>query len=211
MAVKTLAQRQNTIVICTIHQPNWQTFRLFDTVLLLAKGRTMYRGPIGRSKCSTMTSLNFTAELLPGYLDKLGYPVGEHVNPADAAISLVNTDFDHPQNAADFQESKLEAGDGLLENLADKWIQHEQNSGSSLVNSISTSEIEGPLKSVKHEAKKASFMQIIKRDIYRTGVLIGRNFTNYRRNLLAYGIRVGMYSECSAYPNLHSGDQPLIN
>ena len=36
------------IVIASIHQPNWNTFALFDKVLLLAQGRTMYFGPVSK-------------------------------------------------------------------------------------------------------------------------------------------------------------------
>jgi ABC-type multidrug transport system ATPase subunit len=42
-AVRNLAN-QNRTVICTIHQPSQQTFDLFDTLLLLAKGRVIYFG-----------------------------------------------------------------------------------------------------------------------------------------------------------------------
>lgn len=46
--VRNFATRHNVIVIASIHQPNWETFALFDKLLLLAQGRTMYYGPIGK-------------------------------------------------------------------------------------------------------------------------------------------------------------------
>ena len=53
--VKNFAQRHEVIVIATIHQPNWETFSLFDKLLLLAQGRTMFFGATGdyllKSKC----------------------------------------------------------------------------------------------------------------------------------------------------------------
>jgi ABC-type multidrug transport system ATPase subunit len=48
-AVKRLAVETNTICIATIHQPNYETFALFDSLLLLAGGRVMYNGPTGTS------------------------------------------------------------------------------------------------------------------------------------------------------------------
>jgi ABC-type multidrug transport system ATPase subunit len=44
-AVRNLAN-QNRTVICTIHQPSHATFELFDTLLLLAKGRVIYFGNV---------------------------------------------------------------------------------------------------------------------------------------------------------------------
>lgn len=45
--VKCLAKDTDTMVIATIHQPNYEVFSLFDYLLLLAGGRTMYNGLAG--------------------------------------------------------------------------------------------------------------------------------------------------------------------
>ena len=45
--VRRLAKEQNVLVVCTIHQPNFDTFSLFDRLLLLAGGQVMYDGPTG--------------------------------------------------------------------------------------------------------------------------------------------------------------------
>jgi ABC-type multidrug transport system ATPase subunit len=47
-AVRNLAN-QNRTIICTIHQPSHQTFELFDTLLLLARGRVIYFGAANES------------------------------------------------------------------------------------------------------------------------------------------------------------------
>ena len=44
-----LARRKGTVVICTIHQPNSLITSLFDDLLLLAKGRCVYFGPMGKA------------------------------------------------------------------------------------------------------------------------------------------------------------------
>jgi ABC-type multidrug transport system ATPase subunit len=48
LAVRNIAGRHGIIVIASIHQPNWETYALFDKLLLLARGRTMYLGPTGK-------------------------------------------------------------------------------------------------------------------------------------------------------------------
>lgn len=47
-SVKRLAEETDTICIATIHQPNYETFALFDQLLLLAAGRVMYNGASGQ-------------------------------------------------------------------------------------------------------------------------------------------------------------------
>ena len=46
--MKRVAEQLGMIVIASIHQPNWESFALFDKLLLLAQGRTAYFGPIGK-------------------------------------------------------------------------------------------------------------------------------------------------------------------
>src|SRR3954470_877532 len=45
-SIRTLAQRENLIVIATIHQPNWGTLSQFDNILLLSEGQTCYEGKV---------------------------------------------------------------------------------------------------------------------------------------------------------------------
>lgn len=63
MPVKSLAVKHGIIVIATIHQPNWETAALFDELLLLGQGKTMYFGPMGAfsTRCKTpMLTCRFT-------------------------------------------------------------------------------------------------------------------------------------------------------
>jgi ABC-type multidrug transport system ATPase subunit len=46
-SIKNIARQDGTIVICTIHQPNYETFKLFDKVLILADGKSIYSGNVG--------------------------------------------------------------------------------------------------------------------------------------------------------------------
>ncbi|OJD36675.1 abc transporter [Diplodia corticola] len=99
--VRNIAKENNLIVITSIHQPSTQTFNLFDKVLLLSQGKTVYNGPI-----STMNN----------YLAALGYPIPMYTNPAEFIIDLVNTDF-----ASD--SCKAEA---RLRDLQEKWTNSEE-------------------------------------------------------------------------------------
>ena len=52
--VKSLTQGANSITVCaTIHSPSAYTFRLFDRLLILLRGRSVYFGTVGtfRTTC----------------------------------------------------------------------------------------------------------------------------------------------------------------
>eukprot|EP01116_Phalansterium_solitarium_P017564 TRINITY_DN4362_c0_g1_i1.p1 TRINITY_DN4362_c0_g1~~TRINITY_DN4362_c0_g1_i1.p1 ORF type:complete len:619 (-),score=110.30 TRINITY_DN4362_c0_g1_i1:266-2122(-) len=70
--------RKNRTVICTIHQPRSDIFRLFDSVMLLSQGELAYFGP--------------SAELVP-YFAECGYKCPLYSNPADFALDLVTVDY----------------------------------------------------------------------------------------------------------------------
>ena len=66
--------RLGKTVVCTIHQPSSQIFTRFDSLLLLAEGRTAYLGPAVRTK-------QFFADL--------GFPCPQDYNPADHFVSVL--------------------------------------------------------------------------------------------------------------------------
>lgn len=55
-ALKTLAESGSCTVICTIHQPQQKIFALFDSLILLKKGKLIYLG-------SCMKSIDFLASV----------------------------------------------------------------------------------------------------------------------------------------------------
>ena len=69
----TLAKNYNRTVIFTIHQPRSNIVALFDYLVLLAKGRTVYSGPY--SNCQN-------------YFDRLGYACPPGFNIADYLVDL---------------------------------------------------------------------------------------------------------------------------
>eukprot|EP01135_Chromosphaera_perkinsii_P012333 Nk52_evm1s2640 gene=Nk52_evmTU1s2640 len=64
-------------VVCTIHQPSTDIYNLFDRLLLLVAGQTVYLGP---------------ADEACGYYEGLGYTRPENSNPADFIVAVVSGD-----------------------------------------------------------------------------------------------------------------------
>jgi ABC-type multidrug transport system ATPase subunit len=68
-----VGQPQRT-VICTVHQPSSDLFRLFDKLLVLADGRVAYFGP---------------AASVGAHFAQLGFPMAPHTNPADHLMAVL--------------------------------------------------------------------------------------------------------------------------
>ncbi|EKG12826.1 ABC transporter-like protein [Macrophomina phaseolina MS6] len=98
--VRNIAKENNLLIIASIHQPSTATFDLFDKLLLLSQGKTVYNGPV--------TEANH-------YFTSLGHPIPMYTNPAEFIIDLVNTDFAQDRTKADQQ----------LKGLQDQWIGSE--------------------------------------------------------------------------------------
>jgi len=60
--------KKGKIVLCVIHQPSSDTFKIFTNLYLLAKGRVAYSGKVDQ---------------VVEYFSKLGYPCPSNFNPAD--------------------------------------------------------------------------------------------------------------------------------
>ncbi|ORY79730.1 P-loop containing nucleoside triphosphate hydrolase protein [Leucosporidium creatinivorum] len=162
-SLKRLAAETNTIVIATIHQPAWETFALFDNLLLLAQGQIMYNGP-------TLT--------IDDYLQALGHPTPRHGNPADHIISLVNTEFYAPTSEAPTAEARLQQLGAFWEGHS-KNLERGQRPSEELV--------------VREGEERKTALQAFSEGVRKTLILSDRNLKNYSRNLLAFGIRFGMY------------------
>ena len=78
-SLRTIADDHNTCILCTIHQPNSETFEMFDKVLLLSNGYTVYFGE----------SRKFVKDYFSATLD-LDCPLG--FNLADFLISVISVD-----------------------------------------------------------------------------------------------------------------------
>uniref|UniRef100_A0A803XUJ5 ATP-binding cassette sub-family G member 8 n=1 Tax=Meleagris gallopavo TaxID=9103 RepID=A0A803XUJ5_MELGA len=69
--------RGNRLVLLSLHQPRSDIFQLFDLVLLMTSGVTIYSG---------------TARDMVQYFTELGYPCPRYSNPADFYVDLTSID-----------------------------------------------------------------------------------------------------------------------
>ncbi|EFC44464.1 predicted protein [Naegleria gruberi] len=76
--LQRLAHEQGKTIVATVHQPSSELFGIFDNVILLAKGKLVYCGPVSQVK---------------SYLKKIDYPIPEDTNPADFLISIVSDPY----------------------------------------------------------------------------------------------------------------------
>jgi hypothetical protein len=68
---------------------------MFDSILLLAAGRTSYYGPISH---------------IETYFTAIGFPMPPHINPAEFILDLVNTDFIIDNDPKDSQLRMIHSG-----------------------------------------------------------------------------------------------------
>ncbi|SPO26649.1 related to ATP-binding cassette protein (ABC) transporter [Ustilago trichophora] len=203
-AIRSLAKRHNIAVLATIHSPNWEIFSSFDNTLLLSKGRTIYRG---------------STKGVASWFAALGHRCPEHTNPADFMIELVNDDFlDSARNVAMEKNEEQQVAvavaaggnsiaKGDTKAFADAWEKHVStpvgagtNIRTSSFSSSSSSAV--PCNHIKEATTTVSDHRStvdpsrstdLASQYSRTVTLTRRNFLNYSRNLLAYGVRLGMY------------------
>jgi ABC-type multidrug transport system ATPase subunit len=159
--LRSVAKRNNLVVICSIHQPSTSTFNLFDKLALLSGGRTHYFGPVNR---------------VLAHFQGQGLAVPQHINPAEFLLELVNVDF-----ASDKHEAAVRLGEA-----------HEQWKRSAAA---------GELGQVIERTEKQGGGQLDLADVQRkpnmlslTLTLLHRSFVKSYRDVVAYGIRLAMYT-----------------
>ncbi|XP_021382116.2 ATP-binding cassette sub-family G member 8 isoform X1 [Lonchura striata] len=96
--------RGNRLVLLSLHQPRSDIFQLFDLVLLMTSGLTVYCG---------------TAKDMVQYFTELGYPCPRYSNPADFYVDLTSID---KQTAEKEMESQKRAN--TLANLFVEKVKH---------------------------------------------------------------------------------------
>ncbi|KAJ3089196.1 hypothetical protein HK102_006975 [Quaeritorhiza haematococci] len=75
--LQKLAHRGGRTVICTIHQPRADIFRLFDVLYMMVAGEVAYFGTVNN---------------IPSYFAAIGNPVPDGINPADFIVDLTHDD-----------------------------------------------------------------------------------------------------------------------
>ncbi|KAL4402671.1 ABC-type transporter [Malassezia pachydermatis] len=170
-SIQTFAKSYNIAIVATIHSPNWDIFRLFSEVMLLAHGKTVYYGPI---------------ELVAPYFELNGQPCATFTNPADHMMRLVSDDFKLVHKTGDMEADAGTDGDMSVLQWAERWkatgIQflRERKQDVKVEYDVGKDDVHD-LRFNKH-----SFWST-------TWTLSHRNLINYLRNMLAYGVRFAMY------------------
>ena len=75
--IKKVAIEQGKIVILTIHQPRTDILQLFDKIILMSAGRTVWNGTVPDALA---------------HFEKLGYALPPNTNPSDFFIDIVTID-----------------------------------------------------------------------------------------------------------------------
>ena len=76
-ALKTLAKRDNKMILCTIHQPRTDILELFDKIILLSAGKLVWYG-------STTDAIQ--------HFSSLGYKLPPKTNPSDFFLDITTMD-----------------------------------------------------------------------------------------------------------------------
>ncbi|CAJ2510241.1 Uu.00g061410.m01.CDS01 [Anthostomella pinea] len=161
--LRSVARRNNLIVIASIHQPSTSTFNLFDKLLLMSNGKPHYFGPVSS---------------VADHYAQCQYPIPNNTNPAEFLLEMVNTDF--TMNPAYAQQ--------LVEWLQNSWENSAQCAY--VYNAIMSAEQQG------YEAVSAQLAAEIQRPsrLSLIATLLHRSFVKSYRDVVAYGIRVAMYT-----------------
>jgi ABC-type multidrug transport system ATPase subunit len=101
--VKKIAVKQNKIVVMTVHQPRTDIIEMFDKILILSAGRTMWFG-------STQNALK--------HFSDLGYPIPPNTNPSDFFLDIVTLD----QRNEELKSKSTER----IEFFARKWSERNE-------------------------------------------------------------------------------------
>ncbi|KAF8071585.1 P-loop containing nucleoside triphosphate hydrolase protein [Lyophyllum atratum] len=165
-AIRTLAVAEGMIVLATIHQPSLETLAQFTNLLMLAEGKTCYCGPV---------------EGLEGFFERWGRPVERFHTPAEHAMNFLNNDF-VPSNS----ESKGVS----VHDLREYYLSTLKTPSRSISTVDDYDSHAAPEDETADEHGKAGPLSTL---FWNTVVLSERSSKNYARNLLAYGVRAGMY------------------
>jgi ABC-type multidrug transport system permease subunit len=163
-AIVTMAKRYDLTVIASVHQPSPETYSLFDKLLLLGHGKTLY---FGERKNALI------------YFDKLGFACPPYNNPADHFLKLINSDFSYDVTEAEQHITNF--------SIAFSKSRYIRDINKEIDDSIARTGFYGEVISKKTSKGYArSFLA-------QTLILMKRSLKNATRNILMFWIRVAMY------------------
>jgi ABC-type multidrug transport system ATPase subunit len=162
--IKRIAVQHRLIVVASIHQPSTATFALFDQLMLLSGGKTCYFGPRAS---------------VQDYFGSILHPIPAYTNPAEFLLELVNVDF-----AKDKDGSRSQ-----LDSVHFAWAESAQAAQTKSEIQSGTQQKPDPEKrsSLEHSVKRRNVGLV-------TLVLLHRSWIKSYRDVIAYGIRIAMYT-----------------
>ncbi|KAJ3517350.1 hypothetical protein NLJ89_g561 [Agrocybe chaxingu] len=163
-AISSLAKAEGIIVIASIHQPPLETLSQFTKLMFLAEGKMCYFGRVDE---------------LEGFFEKWGRPVGRFTTPSDHAMNFLNSDFEHRVGSSD-----------TIREFRNFYLSLSKRNQSTTCEEKKLILTQPPVDNDSTLHGKAGVMGTL---LWNTLVLAERTALNYSRNLLAYGVRAGMY------------------
>ncbi|CAG8489832.1 12693_t:CDS:2 [Acaulospora colombiana] len=165
-AIKDMAQSHGLTVIASIHQPSTETYSLFDKLLLLGRGKTLYFGE---------------REEALEYFESLGYACPPYSNPADHFLTLVNSDF----------MSDLSEAEKLIKsfNEAFKASEYKTEIDHQIKKITEECLSDESLAVISSETSN----RYARNFFAQTFIIMNRSLKNAYRNVLMFWIRVAMY------------------
>lgn len=161
--------RGNRLVLLSIHQPRSDIFRLFNLVLLLSSGATIYSG---------------TAKDMVQYFSSIGYPCPRYSNPADFYVDLTSVNYrtkeeemetlERTRSLAEIFGEKVKNFDDFLWKVNDE--KRELPSSETCVN-VPTTPLE---KAIKIDASEVDELP---KGLHQFAVLLNRHVSNDFRDL----------------------------
>ncbi|ODV61655.1 PEP carboxykinase-like protein [Ascoidea rubescens DSM 1968] len=174
--IKTLAKAMNIVVIVSIHQPSTSTFNLFDKVMFLSKGLTVYSGEVGK--------------VVSYFKSVAGYEIPEFYNPAEYILELINTDF-HKKSGSGSEQDEDGKKD-IVNKLRNIWEDYGHKTIEQMVEFEECgSDGECPEALFQEPCKSVRSCVLI--NVKQTYYLMQRLFIKSRRDVLAYYVRIVMY------------------
>ncbi|KAL7410066.1 P-loop containing nucleoside triphosphate hydrolase protein [Mrakia frigida] len=208
-AVRRVAREEGIIIVASIHQPSLETCKQFTDLLLLTGGQICYNGPmenldgflagfgkpVGKFVSRKLSSLRLVSSRPDSTLTRFSLRLAiVQVNPTDSVMDLLNTDFaSSPANAA--VESSSSSNDKAdtrttAEALRSFYLSTVPTAESTESAVLPDKDVHAVMLEHENQEGKGGKLASLWGNTY---VLSERTTKNYSRNLLAYGIRAGMY------------------
>ncbi|XP_040286120.1 ATP-binding cassette sub-family G member 8 [Bufo bufo] len=190
--------RGNRLVLLSIHQPRSDIFQIFDLVLLLSSGSTIYSG---------------TAKDMVQYFSLIGYPCPRYSNPADFYVDLTSVNYRTKEEETETLERTRSLAEIFWEKVKDfddfLW---KVNDGNRELPSSETSLVLPPApmeKAINVDAKDA---EELPKGLHQFAVLLNRHVSNDFRDLttlLIHGFEAVLMALLIGFLYYGQGGNPL--